>query len=99
LIYHSHINSHIVQTQYFRIRLLNADSRWRNDKYYLFYAYDCITKNRIAESKNIDDFVSNNYENFYKYGAYVPKSITGSKNYWKGKYYDLEAIVKEIGNI
>jgi hypothetical protein len=37
------------------------------------------------------------FENYYKYGSHIPKSITGIKNYWKEKYLDLLAIIAEIG--
>ena len=28
---------------------------------------------------------------------HIPKSITGSKNYWKSKYLDLLAIIENLG--
>ena len=37
------------------------------------------------------------FENYYKYGSHIPRSITGSKSYWKGKYLDLLAIIASIG--
>ena len=30
-----------------KLRLLNKDPRWRNDKYYIFYLFDTITQTRL----------------------------------------------------
>ncbi|CAF0942721.1 unnamed protein product [Brachionus calyciflorus] len=39
--------SSITLAQYFRNRLLNYDSRWRDDIYYIFYAYDRMIRERF----------------------------------------------------
>ena len=93
-----------------KMRLLNADPRWRNDKYYVFNLLDRLTQARLLTINNML-FASTNikknvkagvlkykdYENYYKYGSHIPKSITGSKTFWKGKYLDLLAIISSIG--
>ncbi|RNA26642.1 DNA helicase ATP [Brachionus plicatilis] len=96
--------------QYFRNRLLNIDPRCRNDKYYLFYAYDRLTRERIfavngmikARSASLEGtkqskLTRNNCEEYFEYGNWVPKCITGSKAYWKSKYYDLISIINVKG--
>lgn len=100
------------QAKYFKMRLLHLDQRFRQDKYYPFFAYDQITKNRLltvnnmiksraslAEAKELENFTKNDYENYYKYGNFVPKTIVGSAQYWKGKYYDLIALTNKLGQI
>jgi hypothetical protein len=82
---------------YAKMRILHEDDRWRNDKYYLFYVYDMITQarlltvnNMLSASTNIRNKINvgtlkkNDFDDYYKYGSYIPKSITGSKSYWKG---------------
>jgi hypothetical protein len=106
------IANSITLAQYFRNRLLNYDPRWRNDRYYVFYAYDRLVKERIycvnnmvkartnlMDRLNTNEFAHNDYENYYKYGSFVPKCITGSKAYWKSKYYDLMSMINEHGNM
>jgi hypothetical protein len=96
--------------KYFKMRLMHFDPRWRDDSKYLFYAFDRINKERIgtvnrmikmranlAEDRNIENVTKNYYEDYYKFGNFVPKSITGSKSYWKSKYYDLVAIINDKG--
>ncbi|RNA15558.1 replicase helicase endonuclease [Brachionus plicatilis] len=100
----------VTLTQYFRIRLLNCDHRWRDDKYYLFYAYDRITRERIFKvnsmikarqnlivEKNVSNFRENEFEDYFQYGNSIPRSITGSKSYWKSKYYDSIALTNSKG--
>jgi hypothetical protein len=97
------------QASYFKMRLLNIDPRWRFDKYYLFYAYNQLTKNRLLTVNNMiksraslaesKDFSKDDYDNYYKYGSFVPKSIVGSVQYWKAKFYDLMVIINNIGKI
>ena len=100
----------LTQNAYFKMRLLNNDPRWRNDKYYIFYAYDTIINSRlltvnnmlsaslsIKNTINVGNLKNNNYDDYYKYGSFIPKSITGSKTYWKSKYLDLLAIINEAG--
>ena len=92
------------------MRILHEDDRWRNDKYYLFYVYDMITQARlltvnnilsastnIRNKINVGTLKKNDFDDYYKYGSYIPKSITGSKSYWKGKYLDLMAIINNNG--
>ena len=50
-------------------------------------------KNKVNAGKLKD----RHYEDYYKYGSHISKSITGSKNFWKGKYLDLLAIIAAIG--
>ena len=93
-----------------KMRLLHKDPRWRNDKYYVFYLYDIITQSRlitvnnmisastnIQKNVNVGKLKDKDYEEYYKYGSYIPKSISGSKNFWRGKYLDLLAIIECIG--
>ena len=95
---------------YSKMRLLHVDPRWRNDKYYIFYLLDTITQSRlitvnnmlsastsIKKKINAGKLANSNFEDYYKYGSHIPKSITGSKNYWKSKYLDLLAIISQIG--
>lgn len=100
-------NKAVTLAQYFRNRLLHVDSRWRDDRYYIFYAYDRLTRERIssvnsliksrsklAEEKNAGNILDNDY---FEFGNCVPRSITGSKAYWKSKYYDLVSMVNKHG--
>ena len=93
-----------------KMRLLHVDSRWRDDKYYIFNILDRLTQSRLLTVNNMlsasttirnsvdaGQLKDKNYENYYKYGNHIPKSITGSKNYWKGKYLDLLAIISSLG--
>jgi hypothetical protein len=95
---------------YAKMRLLHVDPRWRNDKYYIFYLLDTITQTRlltvnntisactsIKNKVNAGKLKNKDYEDCYKYGSHIPKSITGSKNYWKSKYLDLLAIIENFG--
>ncbi|RNA01445.1 ATP-dependent DNA helicase pif1 [Brachionus plicatilis] len=100
----------VTLAQYFRIRILNCVHLWRDDKYYLFYAYDRITRERIfsvnsmikarknlIDEKNVSNFKENEFEDYFQYGNCIPRSITGSKSYWKSKYYDLIALTNSKG--
>ncbi|CAF0976006.1 unnamed protein product [Brachionus calyciflorus] len=104
--YYIRNSSSVTTAQYFLNRLLNVDPRWREDKFYLFYAYDRLTRERIfavnsmikarnslIETKNIEKLVKNDFEEYFEYGNCVPRSITGSKSYWSSKYYDLISII------
>ncbi|CAF0707230.1 unnamed protein product, partial [Brachionus calyciflorus] len=108
--YYIRNSSSVTLAQYFRNRLLNVDPRWREDKFYLFYAYDRLTRERIfavnsmikarnslIETKNIEKLVKNDFEEYFEYGNCVPRSITGSKSYWSSKYYDLISIINNKG--
>lgn len=101
----------ITFAKYCRIKLLNFDPRWRDDKYYIFYIYDRMTKQRLmainnmikaranlAETKNVENLTKNEYDSYYKYGSFVPNSILGSKAYWKTKFYELTAAINKLGN-
>ena len=46
---------------------------------------------------NIKKLKENDFDEYYKYGSHIPKTITGSKNYWKSKYLDLLAIIENKG--
>ena len=74
------------------MRLLQVDPRWLNDKYYVFYLIDTITQNRLITVNNIlsastsiknkinaGKLINSNFEDYYKYGYHIPKSITGSR--------------------
>ncbi|CAF1074181.1 unnamed protein product [Brachionus calyciflorus] len=100
----------ITLAQYFRIRLLNQDPRWRENKFYLFYAYDRLmrerifainnmikARNKLSDNKNVESLTNDNYNDYFKYGNCIPKSITGSKAYWKAKYHDLISIINSKG--
>ena len=93
-----------------KMRLLSTDSRWRDDKHYIFNLFDRLTQSRLLTVNNMlsaSTTIRNNvdagklkdkeFENYYKYGCHIPRSITGSKSYWKGKYLDLLAIIASIG--
>jgi len=78
--------------KYARMRLINEDSRWRTDKYYLFYVYDRIIKEKILSVnsmvKSVDksqikvkSLKNNDFEEYYKYGNLLPKCITGMFNF------------------
>lgn len=56
-----------------------------------------MIKSRKENTTNAGHLVENNFENYYKYQHFIPKSIIGSKNYWKSKYNDLTAMVQRIG--
>ena len=68
----------------------------------MFYLFDTITQSRLITVNNMlsastsiknkinaGKLTNSNFEDYYKYGSHIPKSITGSKNYWKSKYLDL----------
>lgn len=80
--------------QYFRIKLANRDARWREDKYFLFYAYDRLVRERIFSVNGLikarnslypktdaASLSNNNFDDYFKYGNCVPKCITGFKDY------------------
>jgi hypothetical protein len=90
------------------MRIHNIDSRWRTDKYYIFYAYDTMIKSRILTANNMvkacssiqktaAELTKNNFDEYYKYGEYIPQSITGSKRFWNAKYFDLVSIINSVG--
>jgi hypothetical protein len=44
----------------------------------------------IQKNVNVGKLKDKDYEEYYKY---IPKSISRSKNFWRGKYLDLLAII------
>ena len=85
------------------MRLLSTDFRWRDDKYYILNLFDRLTQSRLLTVNNMlsaSTTIRNNvdasklkdkeFENYFKYGSHIPRSITGSKSYWKGKYSDYK---------
>ena len=97
--------------KYFKMRLLHLDPRWRNDKNYVFFAYDWLIKSRVISVNNmikistdinikaadLQNKTNSNESDYFKYGTVIPKCITGGKSYWNGKLLDLIAAVNEIG--
>ncbi len=94
---------------YHKIRLNHADSRWRKDRYYPFWAFDRSAKARItyvnkvlATNKNREKPITagnikDDQGSYYKYGNVLPANIIGSKPYMKKKWLQLVAIVSHRG--
>ena len=93
---------------YHKHRLLHADRRWANDRFYPFFAFDRNMKARIfyinnvlATNKNRDSPITSSNlidkECYYKYGNVMNSTITGSKAYWQKQYLDLVARVSAHG--
>ncbi|VDI27033.1 Hypothetical predicted protein [Mytilus galloprovincialis] len=96
--------------QYHKHRLLHLDRRWANDKLYLFFAFDRNMKERILKYPNIPTMsnanrpanvtakeVSNTKNSYDKYSKVLPATVTGSKAFWRKKWLDLVAMVRQLG--
>lgn len=55
--YFINLKDGMTHAKYFRMRLLNIDPRWRNDRFYLFYAYDYLTKERLLTVNNMVNYL------------------------------------------
>ncbi len=67
------------------------DDRWRKDRFYLFYAYDRIIKNRIL---TVNNMIKSRNKSNTNAGSLVDNNF---KNYWKSKYDDLTTMEQRIG--
>lgn len=77
---------------YTKMRLKHADRRWANDRYYLYFTFDRLIKERImfsnfvlATNRNRDKPLNAGQikESYYNYGTLMPAEVAGSKAYMR----------------
>ena len=98
----------LTPAEYCKMRLLNYDSRWRDDHDWAFFWVDRMIKSRIfyynraKRLRKSDDLTKERYEDLKQhdpyniYGTDMPTTIPGTKGYWSSKLLDLLAMSSEL---